>query len=270
MSNATTRGEVATPVRLRVFLRSFGPGLLWAGTAIGVSHLVQATGDGHWCVSSGAGHPRRRRRGSWPCGGHPFRIDPQVPVLCVRSPLRCGDGRESGRRLHADRPVGRLALLRRHPVNGGVHPCRHRSLYGVSTPLRNRVDGLDTDDRCPQIHRFHLAAVVRALQGTGRRDQDRGAPAGPFDASRGVRGPSRSPLRDLEPVAARTRRLRSAPGFRAGAGGLDAVRHRHFRLQLAVDAGQRQGERCSGRRVDRSVSTSRWRTWRRAFSPSPS
>ena len=46
MSNATTRGEVATPVRLRVFLRSFGPGLLWAGTAIGVSHLVQATRAG--------------------------------------------------------------------------------------------------------------------------------------------------------------------------------------------------------------------------------
>ena len=32
--------------RLRVFLRSFGPGLLWAGSAIGVSHLVQSTRAG--------------------------------------------------------------------------------------------------------------------------------------------------------------------------------------------------------------------------------
>ena len=31
---------------VRVFLRSFGPGLLWTGTAIGVSHLVQATRAG--------------------------------------------------------------------------------------------------------------------------------------------------------------------------------------------------------------------------------
>ena len=46
MSSTTARGEVATPVRLRVFLRSFGPGLLWAGTAIGVSHLVQSTRAG--------------------------------------------------------------------------------------------------------------------------------------------------------------------------------------------------------------------------------
>ena len=45
MSNATTRGEAAPP-RLRVFLRSFGPGLLWAGSAIGVSHLVQSTRAG--------------------------------------------------------------------------------------------------------------------------------------------------------------------------------------------------------------------------------
>ena len=32
--------------RIRVFLRGFGPGLLWAGTAIGVSHLVQSTRAG--------------------------------------------------------------------------------------------------------------------------------------------------------------------------------------------------------------------------------
>lgn len=32
--------------KLRAFLRSFGPGLLWAGTAIGVSHLVQSTRAG--------------------------------------------------------------------------------------------------------------------------------------------------------------------------------------------------------------------------------
>ena len=32
--------------RLRIFLRSFGPGLLWAGSAIGVSHLVQSTRAG--------------------------------------------------------------------------------------------------------------------------------------------------------------------------------------------------------------------------------
>lgn len=32
--------------RIRVFLRSFGPGLLWAGTAVGVSHLVQSTRAG--------------------------------------------------------------------------------------------------------------------------------------------------------------------------------------------------------------------------------
>ena len=46
MPDATTRGERATPTRLRAFLRSFGPGLLWAGTAIGVSHLVQSTRAG--------------------------------------------------------------------------------------------------------------------------------------------------------------------------------------------------------------------------------
>ncbi len=45
MSDATTRDD-ATPPRLHVFLRSFGPGLLWAGTAIGVSHLVQSTRAG--------------------------------------------------------------------------------------------------------------------------------------------------------------------------------------------------------------------------------
>lgn len=45
MSNVTTRGEATSP-RLRVFLRSFGPGLLWAGSAIGVSHLVQSTRAG--------------------------------------------------------------------------------------------------------------------------------------------------------------------------------------------------------------------------------
>ena len=45
MSDATARDE-ATPPRRRVFLRSFGPGLLWAGTAIGVSHLVQSTRAG--------------------------------------------------------------------------------------------------------------------------------------------------------------------------------------------------------------------------------
>ena len=44
MSNATARGEA--PTRLGRFLRSFGPGLLWAGTAIGVSHLVQSTRAG--------------------------------------------------------------------------------------------------------------------------------------------------------------------------------------------------------------------------------
>ncbi|MDA1184939.1 MAG: divalent metal cation transporter [Acidobacteria bacterium] len=32
--------------RWRAFLKSFGPGLLWAGTAIGVSHLVQSTRAG--------------------------------------------------------------------------------------------------------------------------------------------------------------------------------------------------------------------------------
>ena len=31
---------------IRIFLRSFGPGLLWAGSAIGVSHLVQSTRAG--------------------------------------------------------------------------------------------------------------------------------------------------------------------------------------------------------------------------------
>ena len=38
--------EVTLPVRLRLFLQSFGPGLLWAGSAIGVSHLVQSTRAG--------------------------------------------------------------------------------------------------------------------------------------------------------------------------------------------------------------------------------
>ena len=32
--------------QLRIFLKSFGPGLLWAGSAIGVSHLVQSTRAG--------------------------------------------------------------------------------------------------------------------------------------------------------------------------------------------------------------------------------
>jgi len=36
----------STGVRLQLFLKSFGPGLLWAGTAIGVSHLVQSTRAG--------------------------------------------------------------------------------------------------------------------------------------------------------------------------------------------------------------------------------
>jgi Mn2+/Fe2+ NRAMP family transporter len=36
----------ATGSRLAAFLESFGPGLLWAGTAIGVSHLVQSTRAG--------------------------------------------------------------------------------------------------------------------------------------------------------------------------------------------------------------------------------
>ncbi len=35
-----------TPARLRRFWTSFGPGLMWAATAIGVSHLVQATRAG--------------------------------------------------------------------------------------------------------------------------------------------------------------------------------------------------------------------------------
>jgi Mn2+/Fe2+ NRAMP family transporter len=46
MSTVPTISEAASPLRLRVFLRSFGPGLLWAGTAIGVSHLVQSTRAG--------------------------------------------------------------------------------------------------------------------------------------------------------------------------------------------------------------------------------
>ena len=46
MPNATTRNEIETPRRFQAFLRSFGPGLLWAGTAIGVSHLVQSTRAG--------------------------------------------------------------------------------------------------------------------------------------------------------------------------------------------------------------------------------
>jgi len=41
---------MAAPVgelsRVQLFLRSFGPGLLWAGSAIGVSHLVQSTRAG--------------------------------------------------------------------------------------------------------------------------------------------------------------------------------------------------------------------------------
>ncbi len=43
---AATTVKAGTTSRLRAFLRSFGPGLLWAGTAIGVSHLVQSTRAG--------------------------------------------------------------------------------------------------------------------------------------------------------------------------------------------------------------------------------
>ena len=46
MSSAFSSSEPSVPSRLRVFLRSFGPGLLWAGTAIGISHLVQSTRAG--------------------------------------------------------------------------------------------------------------------------------------------------------------------------------------------------------------------------------
>jgi len=46
MSNAATVFGGAATTRLHVFLRSFGPGLLWAGSAIGVSQLVQSTRAG--------------------------------------------------------------------------------------------------------------------------------------------------------------------------------------------------------------------------------
>ena len=46
MSSAFLTSEPSMPSHLRVFLRSFGPGLLWAGTAIGISHLVQSTRGG--------------------------------------------------------------------------------------------------------------------------------------------------------------------------------------------------------------------------------
>ncbi len=49
MSPDVTSPEVATDSTafdLRTFLKSFGPGLLWAGSAIGVSHLVQSTRAG--------------------------------------------------------------------------------------------------------------------------------------------------------------------------------------------------------------------------------
>ncbi len=38
--------DIATPDASRSFWKSFGPGLMWAGTAIGVSHLVQSTRAG--------------------------------------------------------------------------------------------------------------------------------------------------------------------------------------------------------------------------------
>ncbi|MFV1959924.1 MAG: divalent metal cation transporter, partial [Planctomycetota bacterium] len=34
------------PVSRRTFWKAFGPGLLWAGAAVGVSHLVQSTRGG--------------------------------------------------------------------------------------------------------------------------------------------------------------------------------------------------------------------------------
>lgn len=46
MSNVTTVTGAGPASRLRSFFRSFGPGLLWAGSAIGVSHLVQSTRAG--------------------------------------------------------------------------------------------------------------------------------------------------------------------------------------------------------------------------------
>ena len=47
-SEAGTHGMVADDAEsgIRKFLKSFGPGLLWAGSAIGVSHLVQSTRAG--------------------------------------------------------------------------------------------------------------------------------------------------------------------------------------------------------------------------------
>lgn len=46
MSNATTAPLADTVPGFRAFFQSFGPGLLWAGSAIGVSHLVQSTRAG--------------------------------------------------------------------------------------------------------------------------------------------------------------------------------------------------------------------------------
>lgn len=46
MSRIQRRTEVLEPTSPRGFWHAFGPGLLWAGSAIGVSHLVQSTRAG--------------------------------------------------------------------------------------------------------------------------------------------------------------------------------------------------------------------------------
>ena len=98
--------ESSTAGRLWV---AFGPGILWAATAIGVSHLVQSTRAG---ASAGFGL----------AGVILIALDPQVSVLRVRPAVRGGHRAEPRRGVRSHWTVGAVAVPGHHGPDGRRHP----------------------------------------------------------------------------------------------------------------------------------------------------